>query len=50
VRLKGRGLPGTTPGDQYVEFAIQTPAAGDERATAFYEDMARCFKGFDPRR
>jgi curved DNA-binding protein len=50
VRLKGRGLPGTTPGDQYVEFAIQTPAAGDERATAFYEDMAKRFKGFDPRR
>jgi curved DNA-binding protein len=50
VRLKGRGLPGAVPGDQYVEFAIQTPAAGDERAIAFYEDMAKRFKGFDPRR
>jgi curved DNA-binding protein len=50
LRLKGRGLPGATPGDQYVELAIQVPPASDERATAFYEDMAKRFKGFDPRR
>jgi curved DNA-binding protein len=50
LRLKGRGLPGTTPGDQYVELAIQVPPASDERAIAFYEDMAKRFKGFDPRR
>ena len=50
LRLKGRGLPGATAGDQYVELAIQVPPASDERATAFYEDMAKRFKGFDPRR
>jgi curved DNA-binding protein len=50
LRLKGRGLPGAAPGDQYVELAIQVPPAADDRATAFYEDMAKRFKGFDPRR
>jgi curved DNA-binding protein len=50
LRLKGRGLPGPTPGDQYVELAIQVPPASDSRATAFYEEMAKRFKGFDPRR
>lgn len=50
LRLKGRGLPGATPGDQFVELAIQVPPAADDRATAFYEDMAKRFKGFDPRR
>ncbi|MFO0040610.1 MAG: DnaJ C-terminal domain-containing protein [Pseudomonadota bacterium] len=50
LRLKGRGLPGATAGDQYVELAVQVPPATDDRATAFYEDMAKRFKGFDPRR
>jgi curved DNA-binding protein len=50
LRLKGRGLPGATPGDQYVELVIQLPPAADDRAVAFYEDMAKRFKGFDPRR
>jgi curved DNA-binding protein len=50
LRLKGRGMPGAVPGDQYVELVIQTPEASDDRAIAFYEDMAKRFKGFDPRR
>lgn len=50
LRLKGRGLPGAAAGDQYVELAVQVPPATDDRATAFYEDMAKRFKGFDPRR
>ncbi len=49
MRLKGRGLPGTPPGDQLVELAIATPPAGDPEARSFYEEMAKRFKDFDPR-
>jgi curved DNA-binding protein len=39
LRLKGRGLPGDTPGDQIVELRIVTPAADTPAARAFYERM-----------
>ncbi len=48
LRLKGRGLPGRTPGDQYVVLQIVTPPADTEAAQRFYEQMARTFS-FDPR-
>ena len=48
LRLKGRGLPGPTPGDQYVVFKIQTPPAESEEARTLYERMRQDLK-FDPR-
>jgi curved DNA-binding protein len=48
LRLKGRGLPGPTPGDQYVVLKIQTPAATSPEARAFYERMQQELD-FDPR-
>jgi curved DNA-binding protein len=41
MRLKGRGLPGTPPGDQYVELKIVTPPADTPAARALYEQMQR---------
>jgi curved DNA-binding protein len=49
MRLKGRGLPGTTPGDQFVTFQIVTPAPRSEDESGFYRDMAKRFADFDPR-
>jgi curved DNA-binding protein len=40
LRLKGRGLPGKPPGDQYVTLRIVTPAANTDQAKAFYKKMA----------
>jgi len=49
LRLKGRGLPGSPAGDQYVVLQLQTPPAQTEEQRQFYEEMARRFH-FDPRR
>jgi curved DNA-binding protein len=49
LRLKGRGIPGSTPGDLYVLLQLALPPAGDEAARAFYRDMAAKFGSFDPR-
>ena len=48
LRLKGRGLPGTPAGNQYVELEIQTPKGETDEARAFYERMKREM-AFDPR-
>lgn len=48
LRLKGRGLPGTPPGDQIVTLQLVTPPAADADDRAFYEEMSKRFK-FDPR-
>jgi curved DNA-binding protein len=48
MRLKGRGLPGATPGDQYVVLKIVLPPADTPRARALYEQMQRELP-FDPR-
>lgn len=48
LRLKGRGLPGATPGDQYVVLKIQTPPADSQQAREAYERMQRELT-FDPR-
>ncbi|MEJ2479095.1 MAG: DnaJ C-terminal domain-containing protein [Acidihalobacter sp.] len=48
MRLKGRGLPGKTPGDQYVVLRIETPPAQTEEQREFYERMRRELP-FDPR-
>jgi curved DNA-binding protein len=48
MRLKGRGLPGPTPGDQYVVLKIVLPPADSAQAREFYEQMQRELP-FDPR-
>jgi curved DNA-binding protein len=40
LRLKGRGLPGRTPGDQFVVLKIVTPSADDPTREAMYKEMA----------
>jgi curved DNA-binding protein len=49
LRLKGRGIPGKTPGDFYVVLRIVPPPATDESDRAFYRSMAEQFKSFNPR-
>ncbi len=49
LRLKGRGIPGSTPGDFYAVLQIALPPADTEAARAFYNGMAEQFKSFDPR-
>jgi curved DNA-binding protein len=48
LRLKGRGIPASTPGDFYVVLQIALPAAGDEKAKAAYRAMADSLP-FNPR-
>ena len=50
LRLKGKGLPSTPPGDLYAVLAIALPAADTAPAEAAYRAMATTFAGFDPRR
>jgi len=49
LRLKGRGLPGPTAGDEIVSLLIQTPPAQSDADRRFYQDMAARFD-FDPRK
>ena len=49
LRLKGRGLPGKTPGDLYVVLQIALPKAETDDARSAYEAMAKAFEGFEPR-
>ncbi len=48
LRLKGRGMPGTPPGDQYVLIEIVNPKIDSERARELYRTMAHDL-AFDPR-
>ena len=41
LRLKGRGLPGKPPGDQYVELQVVVPPATDEKVRDLYESLER---------
>ncbi|HRP86997.1 MAG TPA: DnaJ C-terminal domain-containing protein [Gammaproteobacteria bacterium] len=49
LRLKGRGLPGTPPGDQIVTLRIDTPPADTSFARTLYEEMRKKMP-FNPRR
>ncbi len=40
LRLKGRGIPGKTPGHLYVVLQITLPSADDEKSKEFYRKMA----------
>jgi curved DNA-binding protein len=48
LRLKGRGIPGSPPGDLYLVIEIALPPANTARARELYETMARDF-AFNPR-
>ncbi len=49
MRLKGRGLPGNPPGDQYVTLEIYTPEATTEAQKECYRRMETLFDDFRPR-
>jgi len=48
LRLKGRGLPGEPPGDQYVTLQVVLPKADSAERRKLYEQMAETMH-FDPR-
>jgi len=48
MRLKGRGIPGTPPGDLFVVLTVALPPADTDAAREAYQAMARAFK-FNPR-
>lgn len=48
LRLKGRGLPGRTPGDQIVELKIVVPEQPDAATRALYEELEKSDRQ-DPR-
>jgi len=48
LRLRGRGLPGSPPGDEYVQLKVVLPAASSPEARRLYEEM-RAKLAFDPR-
>jgi curved DNA-binding protein len=48
LRLKGRGLPGSPPGDQYVVLQVVLPPADTDKARELFERMRRELP-FDPR-
>lgn len=49
LRLKGRGLPGKIPGDQYITLSIKTPSAETEEQKTYYQKMAQTMP-FNPRK
>jgi curved DNA-binding protein len=48
MRLRGRGLPGQTPGDQYIQLKIVVPPADTPEAKAVFEEMKQKLN-FNPR-
>jgi curved DNA-binding protein len=48
LRLRGRGLPGQPPGDEYVQLKVVLPPADSPQAKALYQEM-RAKLDFDPR-
>ena len=40
LRLRGRGLPGSPPGDQYVTMRMTVPTSANEQAKALWRDLA----------
>ena len=48
LRLKGKGIPSSTPGDLFLVLEVVLPPADNDKARAFYQAMARDL-AFDPR-
>lgn len=49
LRLKGKGLPGKTAGDQIVVLQIAVPHKHTDDSEALYKQLAEAEKGFNPR-
>ncbi len=49
LRLRGRGIPGATPGDFYFVLQIALPPAHSDADRALYASMRSQFKDFKPR-
>ena len=49
MRLRGRGWPGKTTGDQIVTLAIHAPKAETDEQREGYEALAKAFADYDPR-
>jgi curved DNA-binding protein len=49
MRLRGRGLPGQQPGDQYIQLKVVVPPANSPEARALYDEMKQKFSDFNPR-
>ncbi len=49
LRLKGKGLPGKTPGNQLVTLEISVPEAKTDEDKAAYEALEKAFPDFAPR-
>jgi curved DNA-binding protein len=48
MRLRGRGMPGHAPGDQFVTLEIHAPEPANAAQRKLYEQMAKAFD-YDPR-
>jgi len=49
LRLRGKGLPATPPGDLYAVLSIALPPAANDAGQAAYRALAGSFEGFNPR-
>jgi len=49
LRLRGRGIPGSTPGDFFAVLQIALPPADGDAAKAAYRNFGDQFKAFNPR-
>ena len=50
MRLRERGWPGKTPGDQIVTLRVHAPKAHTTEQRGLYEALAKAYPDFDPRR
>ena len=50
LRLRGKGIPGTAPGDLYAVLSIALPPADTAAAQDAWRALAKTFGNFDPRR
>ena len=49
MRLRGRGMPGRTPGDQIITLEVRAPKADNAEQKKLYEQMSKTFD-WNPRR
>jgi len=49
LRLRGKGIPATPPGDFYAVLSVALPPAGTDAAQAAYRTLASTFGDFNPR-
>lgn len=49
LRLRGKGLPASPPGDLFVVLAIVQPAIMTESQREAFEALARAYQGYNPR-